>query len=114
MESFRSLRILLTETHRANDDVCHRVWITVRRRTTIFQIPTLLLAHLTRNADRRTAIGDAGVELVDARRFMTPGQTALVALAVHTDVRLVTRFESCDRLIDGSTNTHTRERQDYK
>ena len=109
MESVRSLGIRFTETYRSNDDVRDRIRIAVRRWTAIFQISTLLLAHLTWNANRCTAIGDASVELVDARRFVTASQTTLVAFAVDIDVCLVTRLESCDRLIDGSTDRHEKE-----
>jgi len=61
---------LFIETAGANHDFSDLVRIAVGRRTTIFQVSTLLLSNIARNTDRGSPIGNTGREIMNGRSLM--------------------------------------------
>ena len=83
-----SLLLLLSEraAHRVGDEARHDVRIHVGVGTTVFDVALAVDLDLPRDAHRRTAVGDAVVELVPRRGLVQTGEPALDAVAVVLDV----------------------------
>ena len=61
-----------------DDHFSYTVWITVGRRTSIFQISTAILTDLAWNADWCSTVGDSSWEVMNATSFMTTSQSTLI------------------------------------
>merc|ERR1719198_1647767 len=64
------------------------VGVAVRRRAAVLHVALAVLLGVARDADRRAAVGDAVLEVVDAAGLVLARKALVVALAVLRDVLL--------------------------
>ena len=72
---------LFIETAGANHDFCDLVRIAVGRRTTIFQVSTLMFSNISRNTDGGSSIGLTSREIMNGRGLMQTSQSSFIILA---------------------------------
>ena len=72
----------------SNQNLCHRVRVTVGGWTTILEVPTSVFLYLPRYPDARVPVGDAGGELAGAGRLELSGEPPDVILALMWVVQL--------------------------
>merc|ERR1712047_210184 len=97
---------LFIETAGANHDFCDLVRIAVGRRTTIFQVSTLMFSNISRNTDGGSSIGHTSREIMNGRGLMQTSQSSFIILAFIGIVGLDMANMMLGKPVDSSLNCY--------
>lgn len=84
-----------------DDNLGHRVGVTVGRWSSVLQVAVSVLGHLSWDSDAGSTVSHSGGEVMDAGRFVLPSQTSLVVLAFFRVVRFDVSYVMTGQQLDG-------------